>query len=93
MKVSHLHSNHCASRRTHDLRHFFASALLDQGESIKAVAEWLGHTDSAFTLATYTHLMPTSDSRTKTVIEGVYERRSPGGTDGPATAQEDPKSQ
>jgi integrase len=63
----------------HDLRHFFASALLDQGESIKAVAEWLGHTDSAFTLATYTHLMPTSDSRTKSVIEGVYGRRSPDG--------------
>ena len=38
----------------HGLRHFFASALLDQGESIKAVAEWLGHTDPAFTLATYT---------------------------------------
>lgn len=33
----------------HGLRHFFASALLDQGESIKAVAEWLGHTDPAFT--------------------------------------------
>jgi hypothetical protein len=31
--------------------------------SIKAVAEWLGHTDPAFTLATYTHLMPSSDER------------------------------
>jgi integrase len=29
----------------HELRHFFASVLLDQGESIKAVAEWLGHAD------------------------------------------------
>jgi integrase len=29
----------------HDLRHFFASKLLEQGVSIKAVAEWLGHTD------------------------------------------------
>ena len=26
----------------HDLRHFFASKLLEQGVSIKAVAEWLG---------------------------------------------------
>ncbi len=69
----------------HDLRHFFASALLDQGESIKAVAEWLGHTDPAFTLATYTHLMPNSDERTKSAIAGIYERRS----DGPATAQDD----
>ena len=45
----------------HELRHFFASVLLDQGESIKAVAEWLGHSDAAFTLKTYTHLMPSSN--------------------------------
>lgn len=71
----------------HELRHFFASALLDQGESIKAVAEWLGHADPAFTLATYTHLMPNSDERTMSAIAGIYARR--GGSDGPATAQED----
>jgi integrase len=66
----------------HELRHFFASTLLDQGESIKAVAEWLGHTDPAFTLATYTHLMPSSAERTKSAIANVYRGRS----DGPATA-------
>jgi integrase len=72
----------------HELRHFFASTLLDQGESIKAVAEWLGHTDPAFTLATYTHLMPSSDQRTKSAIAGVYERRLGGAiSDGPETAQ------
>ncbi len=72
----------------HDLRHFFASTLLDQGESIKAVAEWLGHTDSAFTLATYTHLMPASDERTKSAIANVYGRREDrASSDGPETAQ------
>jgi integrase len=72
----------------HELRHFFASTLLDQGESIKAVAEWLGHTDPAFTLATYTHLMPSSDQRTKSAVAGVYERRLGGAiSDGPETAQ------
>lgn len=70
----------------HELRHFFASTLLDQGESIKAVAEWLGHTDPAFTLATYTHLMPNSDERTKSANAGIYARR--GASDGPATAQD-----
>lgn len=69
----------------HELRHFFASALLEQGVSIKAVAEWLGHTDPAFTLATYTHLMPSSDERTKAAIATVYDRRV--SSDGPATAQ------
>jgi integrase len=72
----------------HELRHFFASVLLEQGVSIKAVAEWLGHTDPAFTLATYTHLMPSSDERTKLAIATVYERRAR--SDGPTTAQADP---
>ncbi|WP_199439424.1 tyrosine-type recombinase/integrase [Umezawaea beigongshangensis] len=77
----------------HDLRHFFASLLLDQGESIKAVAEWLGHTDPSFTLSTYTHLMPSSDERTKSVIDGVYARRPGSGADGPATARDTSESE
>lgn len=59
----------------HELRHFFASVLLDQGESIKAVAEWLGHADPSFTLKIYTHLMPSSADRTKNVIGNLYTRR------------------
>ena len=48
----------------HALRHFFASVLLDAGESIKAVSEYLGHTRMpGFTLRTYTHLMPASDAQ------------------------------
>jgi integrase len=72
----------------HELRHFFASMLLDQGESIKAVAEWLGHADASFTLQTYTHLMPSSDERTRNVITSLYRRK-----DGPDTAQEDEKAE
>ncbi|TDP93763.1 tyrosine-type recombinase/integrase [Labedaea rhizosphaerae] len=59
----------------HELRHFFASVLRDQGESIKAVADWLGHPDPSFMLRIYTHLMPSSTDRTKSVIAGVYQRR------------------
>lgn len=55
----------------HALRHFYASTLLDAGESIKAVSEYLGHADPGFTLRTYTHLMPTSDERTKKAIDSV----------------------
>ncbi|WP_214370914.1 tyrosine-type recombinase/integrase [Pseudonocardia sp. H11422] len=74
----------------HELRHFFASTLLNQGVSIKTVAEWLGHTDPAFTLATYTHLMPDSDELTRSAIANVYGRRDlPQGIDGPAAAQDD----
>lgn len=53
----------------HALRHFYASTLLDSGESIKALSEYLGHADPGFTLRTYTHLMPTSAERTRNAID------------------------
>ena len=55
----------------HALRHFFASVLLDAGESIKAVSDYLGHADPGFTLRTYTHLMPTSDERTRQAVDAA----------------------
>lgn len=57
---------------THALRHFYASALLDAGESIKALAEYLGHADPAFTLRTYTHLMPSSEGRARRAIDALF---------------------
>lgn len=69
----------------HALRHWYASALLDGGESIKLVSEYLGHTDEGFTLRTYTHLMPNSGDRArKTIDRALVIARS---SDGPATAQ------
>lgn len=56
----------------HALRHFFASVLLDAGESIKVVSEHLGHTDPGFTLRTYTHLMPDTRVRSVRAIDGVF---------------------
>ena len=54
---------------THALRHYFASALLDGGERIKALSEYLGYADPGFKLRTYTHLMPSSHERTRRVID------------------------
>ncbi|MEJ1197752.1 MULTISPECIES: tyrosine-type recombinase/integrase [unclassified Streptomyces] len=70
----------------HALRHFYASVLLDAGESIKALSEYLGHHDPGFTLRTYTHLMPSSEKRTREAVNQAFE----GGSDpddGPTTAQ------
>jgi integrase len=53
----------------HALRHFYASVLLDAGESIRAVSEYLGHADPGFTLRVYTHLMPTSHERTRKAVD------------------------
>lgn len=64
----------------HVLRHTYASVLLDAGESIKALAAYLGHSDPGFTLRTYTHLLPTSEDRTRRAIDKAF------GDDGPETA-------
>ncbi|HEU5472045.1 MAG TPA: site-specific integrase [Actinophytocola sp.] len=53
----------------HALRHLYASVLLDAGESIKALAQYLGHEDPGFTLRVYTHLLPTSHERTRKAID------------------------
>jgi integrase len=57
---------------THALRHFYASALLDGGENIRALSEYLGHADPGFTLRVYTHLMPSSTERTRTAIDLAF---------------------
>jgi integrase len=66
----------------HALRHFYASVLIDAGESVKAVAEYLGHADPGFTLRVYAHLFPTSEERARKAVDGVLGR----GADGPVTA-------
>ncbi|MFC7382793.1 tyrosine-type recombinase/integrase [Sphaerisporangium rhizosphaerae] len=71
----------------HALRHFYASVLLDAGENIKALSQYLGHSDPGFTLRVYTHLMPSSEGRTRRAVDRAYEavnHRS----DGPQTAQD-----
>lgn len=65
--VPDLRENGC-----HALRHFFASTALHEGESIKAVSEYLGHADPGFTLRTYTHLMEGSSERTKRAIDAAF---------------------
>jgi integrase len=56
----------------HALRHYYASVLLDAGENIKALAEYLGHSDPGFTLRTYTHLMPNSQARARKAIDCAF---------------------
>lgn len=60
----------------HALRHAYASVLLDAGETIKALAEYLGHSDPGFTLRTYTHLMPASAARTRRAIDQAFDRNA-----------------
>lgn len=45
-----------ASIRFHDLRHFYASALIASGCSVPAVQHALGHASATEILNTYAHL-------------------------------------
>jgi integrase len=68
----------------HALRHYYASVLLHGRSDIKALSEYLGHHSAAFTLATYTHLMPAAADRARQAIDAARA----GTADGPVTAQE-----
>jgi integrase len=58
--------------RFHELRHHYASVLIDGGESVKVVQERLGHASAVETLKTYAHLWPSSDERTRQVVERAW---------------------
>ena len=53
----------------HDLRHFFASALIRSGLNVKVVAERLGHANAMMTLNVYAHLWPDDADRSRQAIE------------------------
>lgn len=59
---------------THKLRHTFASVLIACGEDPISVMTQIGHTDPAFTLRVYTHMMnrdPEEKTRLKALVEGT----------------------
>ncbi|MGC8919444.1 tyrosine-type recombinase/integrase [Streptomyces sp. PG2] len=55
----------------HDLRHFYASVLIRNRESVKTVQRRLGHSKPSITLDTYTHLWPDDEDTTRAAIEAV----------------------
>lgn len=58
-----------AGTRLHDIRHYYASLLIRNGESVKVVQKRLGHASAAETLDTYAHLWPDSDERTREIAD------------------------
>jgi integrase len=44
--------------RPYDLRHTFATLMLEQGENPKVVQEVLGHSSITHTMDTYSHVSP-----------------------------------
>lgn len=57
--------------RFHELRHFYATALIRAGESVKTVQAALGHASAVETLETYTGLWPDAEQRTRAAVDGL----------------------
>jgi len=85
--------------RFHDLRHFFASMLIAQGESAKYVCDQMGHSSIQVTFDTYGHLFPNSrETAAKKLQQAMFAGRKNGfgsslvakpGKRGKKTAQKD----
>lgn len=54
--------------RLHDLRHAFATFLLDQGEELRTVMDLLGHSTIRLTADTYGHVLP---SRARSAADAI----------------------
>lgn len=66
------HVDPTRANRMHALRHYYASVLLDAGESIRALADYRGHADPGFTLRIYAHMMPTGPERARAVVDAAH---------------------
>jgi integrase len=56
----------------HQLRHHYASVLLDASVSIAALASYLGHADPSVTLRVYSHLMPDTEDRARQAVDAAH---------------------
>jgi integrase len=67
--------------RIHDLRHTFASLLIQNGESLAYVKEQMGHSSIKITVDTYGHLMPGGNKAAVDKLDGLEHEtiRNPDG--------------
>lgn len=56
----------------HELRHHYASVLIESGASVKTVQANLGHKSAEETLNTYAHLWPDADDKTRVAIDAAF---------------------
>jgi integrase len=61
--------------RFHDLRHTYASLLIEQGENIKYISSQLGHSTPTITLEVYAHLLkPTNPEAAQRLESTVFSK-------------------
>jgi len=57
--------------RFHDLRHTFASLLIEQGENLKYIQTQLGHSSPTVTINVYAHLMKPTNQEAACKLENT----------------------
>jgi len=57
--------------RFHDMRHTYASLLIEQGENIKYIQNQLGHSSPSITLDVYAHLLKPSNPQAASKLENT----------------------
>ena len=63
------------AQRFHDMRHAFATLLLDAGEEIAVISKMLGHADYSTTVDVYWHLSTERSRVAAARIDGLLKRR------------------
>jgi len=63
--------------RLHGLRHSMATLMLAAGEHPKVVSERMGHSTVAFTLATYSHVIPGMHEAAAQRLADVLDEQAP----------------
>ena len=59
--------------RMHDLRHSFATNMINSGANIVAVSKYLGHANINITLQVYTHLLEKTNAEMVTMINDLMK--------------------
>ena len=60
--------------RFHDLRHTFASLLLEAGESLKVIQELLGHSSINTTMDIYTHITKQGKANAVNKLDDLFKQ-------------------
>jgi integrase len=66
-------------QRFHDLRHAYATLMLEAGEELAIVSRTLGHADLSTTADVYAHLTPAMLDRSAARMDGILARKASGG--------------
>jgi len=78
--------------RVHDLRHTFASLLIQHGESLAYVRDQLGHKSIQITVDEYGHLVPGGNRSAVDRLDDVQPAATPAQPDAPIAAYREPLS-